>query len=220
MINFSKVFFNITTGSSSEERPQEAYSQQLQNLKRVWNEDSYGLERIARLFLCLSQFLFPVLLIRDVFGRRGAAERKLAVEAYTVVKFLLPLIVLGMGWYRYPWVTIAVAYFLTETIIHLLHLVFLSDVHTLAISYRRSLLLLFFHYAEVVFDFAVFYMAFNVLSRPGDMATALYFSLVTMTTVGFGDVYAANSAGQMIVMSELVVAVVFIVVFINHFSKN
>jgi hypothetical protein len=217
---FFKIFLNSDAQRTLDAKPPEAYIQQLGYLKQVWNEESYGLERIVRLFLCLAQFFYPILFIRDVFGRWGAWGRRLAVEAYTVFKFVFPLIVLGAGWYQYPFIIFLVVYFLTETFLHILHLIFLSDIHSAAISYRRSLLLIFLHYAEVAFDFAVIYRAFDLLSRPLDSVSALYFSLVSTTTVGFGDIYPKNSAGQGVVMAQLVVCVVFIVVFINYFSQQ
>jgi hypothetical protein len=220
MSNIGKIFINSASGKPLEGKVEEAYSQQYRYLRRVWEEESYGLERIVRLALCLAQFLFPILLIRDIFGKRGALARRLAVEFYTVFKFLFPLAVLGVGWYRYPFVVFLIIYFLSETFLHILHLIFLSDIHSAAVSYRRSLILIFLHYSEVVFDFAVLYMAFDLLSRPMDPVAAVYFSLVATTTVGFGDIYASNSSGQMLVMAQLTVCVAFIVVFINYFSQR
>jgi hypothetical protein len=214
-----KLFANIPANSKPE-RAREAYAQQLDYVKEIWNEQTFGLERLVRLFLCLVQFLFPVLLIRDIFGRFGPLGRRLAVETYTVLKFLFPLLVLWQGWYSRPYVVVLVVYFASDTFIHLLHLIFLSDLHPVAVSYRRALVLIFLHYAEVVFDFAVIYMAYDLLNRPMDVITAVYFSLVATTTVGFGDICAKNSAGQIVVMSQLAVCVVFIVVFINYFSQK
>jgi len=202
-----KLFSNIPAGTKPE-KVQEAYAQQLKLVKEVWNEQTFGLERLVRLFLCLVQFLFPVLLIRDIFGRLGPLGRRLAVETYTVLKFLFPLFVLWQGWFKHPFVIFLVIYFASDTFIHLLHLIFLSDLHPVAASYRRSLLLIFLHYAEVAFDFAVIYMAYDLLTRQMDVMTALYFSLVATTTVGFGDICAKNTAGQIVVMTQLSVCVV------------
>jgi hypothetical protein len=215
-----KIFINPARLVPKEAKTREAYVQQLQYLKQVWDEENYGLERIVRLLLCLAQFFYPILLIRDIFGRWGVAGRRLAVEFYTVVKLVFPLIVLWLGWYRYPLAIFFIIYLLSETLVHLLHLIFLSDIHSAAVSYRRSLLLIFLHYAEVAFDFAVIYMAFDLLNRPMDAVGALYFSVVATTTVGFGDICAKNTSGQLVVMSQLLICVVFIVVFINYFSQK
>ena len=100
----------------TDERVEGAYRQQVKCLKKVWNDDTYGLERILRLFLCIVQFIFPILLIRDIFGRLGTTSRKLAVEFYTVIKLFFPLLVLIFGLYRYPFVIFLIIYLLSETI--------------------------------------------------------------------------------------------------------
>ncbi len=220
MLSMGKIFINITSDKPLNEKGMDAYSEQLNYLKQVWDEESYGLERVFRLVLCLAQFLYPILFIRNISGKWGSRARRLAVEIYIVFKFLFPLAAMVSGWYNHTWVVCLTAYLLSETLVHVLHLVFLSDIHSSIISYRRSLLLLFFHYAEVAFDFAVFYMAFNVLSQPATLVKALYFSFVTATTVGFGDVVARNSAGQILVVAQLMVCSMFIVVFINHFAQE
>jgi hypothetical protein len=215
-----KVFINPVPEGGAREKIPEAYAEQVKYLKKVWNEQTYGLKRVVCIVLCLLQFLFPVLLIRDIFGRWGVLGRRLAVETYTVFKFFFPLIVLWLGWYRYPFVIFLIVYLLSDTFVHILHLIFLSDIHSAAVSYRRSLLLIFLHYAEVAFDFAVIYMGFDLLNRAMDPLTAVYFSIVATTTVGFGDICAKNSAGQLVVMAQLSVCVVFIIVFINYFSQK
>jgi hypothetical protein len=214
-----KIFSNVAAGSPAGSLP-EAYAQQVRFFRRVWHEETYGLERLVRLGLCAAQFFFPVLLIRDIFGRWGATGRKLAVEAYAVFKFFFPLMVLWQGWYRSPVIIFLIIYFLSDTFVHILHLIFLSDIHEAAVSYRRSLLLIFLHYAETAFDFATLYMAFDLLNKPMDAVSALYFSIVATTTVGFGDITAKNTAGQMVVMTQLSICVVFIIVFINYFSQK
>ncbi len=220
-MKFLKIFINPARLVPKEVKTRGAYVQQLLYLKQVWDEENYGLERIVRLLLCLAQFFYPILLIRDIFGRWGGVSgRRLAVEFYAIVKLVLPLVALWLGWYRYPLVIFLVIYLLSETLVHLLHLIFLSDIHSAAVSYRRSLLLIFLHYAEVAFDFAVIYRAFDLLNRPMDAVGALYFSVVATTTVGFGDICAKNTAGQLVVMSQLLICVVFIVVFINYFSQK
>ncbi|MFA5362633.1 MAG: potassium channel family protein [Candidatus Omnitrophota bacterium] len=215
---FWKIFVNSSFWSGK--KAESAYLHQLRYLKAVWNDDSYGLERLLRLFLCGIQFVYPVLLIRDIFGRKEAAARKLAVEAYVILKLLFPLIVLWTGLYRFPWVAAVIVYLLTETTFHILNLIFLSDVHSVSVSYHRSILLLFLHYIETALDFAVIYIAFDLLSEPLNWVSAVYFSMVASTTVGFGDIHARGTTGQAVVISQLVICVLFIILFINYFSQK
>jgi hypothetical protein len=214
----SKIFVNPAYYSGK--KADSAYLHQLRYLREVWNDDSYGLERLLRLFLCAVQFFYPVLLIRDIFGRKGVTARKLAVEAYVVIKLLFPFVVLLTGAYRFYWVIALIVYLLTETTFHILNLIFLSDVHSASVSYHRSILLLFLHYIETALDFAVIYIGFDLLSQPLNWISAVYFSMVANTTVGFGDIHARGSAGQAVVVCQLVVCVLFIILFINYFSQK
>ncbi len=204
----------------TDERAEEAYRQQVKCLKKVWHDDTYGLERILRLFLCIIQFIFPILLIRDIFGRMETTSRKLAVEFYTVIKLLFPLLVLIFGLYLSYFVVLIVIFLLCETIFHILNLIFLQDIHAITVSYHRSFLLLFLNYIEVVMDFAVIYLHFDLLSEKLSHLSAVYFSLVVNTTVGFGDIYPKSAGGQLVVMAQLLVCVLFIILFINYFSQK
>ncbi|MFH1075039.1 MAG: potassium channel family protein [Candidatus Firestonebacteria bacterium] len=80
--------------------------------------------------------------------------------------------------------------------------------------------MLFLSYVEVVLDFATVYMGFDLLSETLSPVSAIYFSLVTNTTVGFGDIHAKGAAGQLVVISQLLVCVLFIILFINYFSQK
>jgi hypothetical protein len=217
-MTLTKIFFNPNSVSGDKVEP--AYKHQVKFLKQVWDDDSYGLERILRLFLCVIQFIYPILLIRQLFGKWGPTSRKLAVEAYNVFKLFFPLLALSCGFYKSPFVVALIVYLLSETIFHILNLIFLSDVHMASVSYHRSILLLFLHYVEVVLDFAVIYIGFDLLSETLTPVSAVYFSMVANTTVGFGDIYAKGPAGQLVVIGQLMVCVVFIVLFINYFSTR
>lgn len=197
-----------------------AYLEQAQHLKKVWRDQTFGLERLVRLALCAVQFVFPVLLVRELSGRQGGPSRKIAVELYTLVKLGLPLLLLGFGLYRYRAAVFLIVYLMSETVLHILNLIFLEDIYPVSISYRRSILLLLMHYLEVVFDFAVIYIAFDLLSQPLSAVSAVYFSMVAHTTVGFGDIHAKGSAGQLVVVTQLAICVLFIILFINYFSQK
>ena len=214
-----KIFFNPHITSSH--KVESAYRQQVTYLKRVWNEDSLGLERLLRLSICLIQFLYPLLLVREVSGRLGGVTlRKLAGEFYTLLKLAFPLLVLSLGLYRHHWVIVPIVYLLSETVIHLLSLIFLFDIEDASLSYRRGILLLLLNYLEVVLDFSVIYIGFSLLSQTLSPLSALYFSLVASTTVGFGDIHAQAGLGQAVVIAQLLICVCFIVLFINHFSQR
>ena len=203
-----------------EQKMDGAYRQQIRYLKEIWNDDTYGLQRMFRIFLCLIQFIYPTLLLREIFGRLGITARKLAIELYVVIKLFFPVFVLLSGSYRYNFVVIVVAYFLSETILHILNLIFLSDIYSLTVSYRRSILFLFLHYIEVVLDFSIIYLAFDLLNKALTPISAVYFSFVTNTTLGFGEYHPKGSIGQIVVIFQLMIFIMFVVLFINYFSSR
>jgi hypothetical protein len=213
-----KIFFNPR--SIPAQSVSSAYKQRISYLKKAWESDTYGLERLLRLFLCLVQFIYPILLVKEIFGRISSRARKLAVEFYILLKLIFPLAVLYFGLYRYHFVIFIIVYLLSETILHILNLIFLADKEEFSLSYHRAILLLLLNYMEVALDFAVIYIGFGLLNEALNPVSAVYFSIVSSTTVGFGDIHAAGSFGQLVVMAQLLICLAFIIVFINYFSQK
>lgn len=213
-----KIFVN--SYAVSNDKTEAAYAQQILTLKKVWADDTYGLERLLRLFLCLAQFVFPILLVREIFGRWGTIARRVAVEFYIFLKLVFPFLVLYFGLYKYHLVIVIIIYLLSETILHVLNLIFLSDMHSVSVSYHRSMLLLFLHYLEVVLDFGAIYIAYDLLSEKLSWVSAVYFSLVANATVGFGDIVPKGTLGQAVLIAQLLVGILFILLFINYFSQK
>ncbi len=197
---------------------------QWRNLKKVWNNEKHndiGLEKILRLFLVAVQFAFPGIYIRDKFGRKGLTWKNLAIEAYVVFKTILPLLFLLTGVYSNGFVIFITSYLLAETILYVATLIFVSDIFAKPRSYRRSVLLLYFNYFEIVLAFAVIYGGLNLLnSRAESIIDFIYFSFVTSATIGYGDVYPTTDLGKIMVSFQSIVFLVFIVLFLNFFSSK
>lgn len=89
-------------------------------------------------------------------------------------------------------------------------------------SYRRIVVLALHNYFEAVVWFAAAYATFRhlfgekavVLSTP---VGALYYSMVTMTTVGYGEITPANDPGRALVVAHLFVAVFMTLVILARF---
>jgi hypothetical protein len=215
---FKKIF--VGAERTIEEKLGSAYSQQARHLREIWHGHSYGIERLFRLLLCLVQFIYPTLLIRSIFGNFGATSRKIAVETYILLKLLFPVFVLFSGLYRIHLVIWLIVYLLSETVFHILNLIFLSDVHSASVSYTRSVLLLFLNYMEVMLDFAIVYLGLDLLNRPLSAFSAVYYSFVTQATLGYGDYVPKSAAGQAVVVFQLIMVILFALVFINYFSSR
>jgi hypothetical protein len=202
---------------------------QFLHLKGVWTNKHYtdfGLERLIRLFLAVSLFLYPGLYIKSFFGRYGLIVRKIAVEFYVVFKLFLPIIFFELHVTHYIWAPVISGYLLTETIVYLAALIYLSNEFARPISYRRSLTALFINYIEICLDFAVIYSYCNY-NIPGFFKQKLvngmqvvYFSFSTSATVGYGDITPVHQFGQYLVIAQIMIFLVFVGLFINFFAAK
>ncbi|TNE69101.1 potassium channel protein [bacterium] len=229
-----KIFFLTLFLGHENSRPKNrkvnpAIKNQIQNVKRIWNNEKYndfGLERIIRLSLAISLFFFPGLYVRSFSGQFGLLARKIGVEIYVVFKLLLPLFFFQIGWTNHLWVAIIAAIMATETVIYLATIIYLSNEFTSPISYRRSLTTLFFNYMEICLNFAIIYSYCNYnipdffKNKLTSGLDAIYFSFVTSTTVGFGDIVVNKGFGQFLVIIQSILFLVFVGLFINYFTSN
>lgn len=206
-----------------------AIKNQCLNVKRIWNNKHYndfGIERIIRLTLALSLFIFPGLYVRHIFGKMGLLGRKLGIEFYVILKLFLPIIFFKLNLTKHLFMAIISGVMAIETILYLATLIYLSNEFAKPISYRRSITTLFINYIEVCLDFAVIYSFCN-LTIPNffnhTLTTdlqSIYFSFVTSATVGYGDITTSNSLGQFLIISQIVIFLVFIALFINFFASK
>ncbi len=91
----------------------------------------------------------------------------------------------------------------------------------------HAIVLTFFAYLHVALCFAVFYLGCAVLtgdrfSKNNDPALwsgpldSLYFSMITIATVGYGDFSPTKSAGKLLVMTEVLIGLALIVVVVQR----
>ena len=145
----------------------------------------------------------------------------MAIEFYVLFKTFLPFIFLVTGFYQHIAAVVIASYLLIETICYVASLIFVSDVFVKPRSYRRNILMLFLNYMEISMCFAVIYASLHLLgNRPYDMMDYIYFSIVTSTTIGYGDMHPASHLGQITVCVQAVMVVAFIVLFLNFFGSK
>jgi hypothetical protein len=208
----------------AEEKYVGALRRRVHNIQAIWNNDHHddvGLEKILRLFLAFSQFLFLGTYIKEVFGKLGRAYADLSIELFVLLKAVLPVIVIYFGWQDNTWLFYLVVWFLLETMLYVPTLIFASDLFSKPRSYRRSMLLLFINYLEIVFSFGVIYARGNYLNKPFmHWFDAIYFSIVTSVTIGFSDFYPVAPMGKFLVSAQSLFFLLFVVLFINFFSNK
>jgi len=201
-----------------------AYSNHKIHLVKIWNNAKHndiGFEKVLRLFLVAIQFIFPGLHYRNFWGKRGVIVRNVAIEFYVLFKTILPLIFLLTGLYKHLFAVIISSYLLLETICYVSALIFVSDMFVKPRSYRRNILMLFLNYLEIAFSFAVIYAGLHLL---GEKATSvidyIYFSIVTSTTIGYGDLHPVTNFGKILVCIQAIMVVAFVVLFLNFFGSK
>jgi hypothetical protein len=193
-----------------------------ENVRAIWNntfEEDAGLEKLVRLLLAVSQFLFPGVYIKHLFWRSGPMVQDLAVEVYVLLKTVFPVAVLTFGWYDRPVVMVLVLWFMVETLLYIPTMIFASDALPSPRSYRRSKLLIFINYLEVVFSFAVLHMAGQYMNRSfAHWGDAVYVSFVVTSTIGFGEYFPVTGLGKVVISVQSLFYLSYIALFISFFN--
>lgn len=189
----------------------------------VWDSSHYndfGIERIFRLFLVSSKVFFPGIYIELLTRNSAVYIRKIIGEFYVLVKTLMPFIVLYYRLWDIQWLFLFNIYLLIETFLYVFHKIFLPE-HNSSKMPRRSIILLFFNFIEVIGCFAVIYAAGNYLNQPVvNWIDALYFSLITGVTIGYGDFHPITNQGKILVMIQIMSTLSFLFLFFNFFAPR
>ena len=196
----------------------------LLNIRAIWNndhQDDNGIEKIVRLFLSGSQLLFPGIYIKYLACKKGYEYQDLALDFYVVGKVIFPLLTLIYDWQSSSIIVWILVYLLLETVLYIPTLIFASDSFSRPRSYKRSMLLLFFNYLEIVFSYAVLYSCGNYLNAKfNHWFDAIYFSIITSSSIGYGDFYPVTLYGKVLVSTQALIFLIFVVLFLNFFSTK
>lgn len=115
------------------------------------------------------------------------------------------------------------AYRLIEGFNYRLCIIFVDRYHSewSLRSLNRSLILLLINYCEMAVGFAILYLYTNsVLLDKGlitDPWNAVYFSIVTITTLGDGRFVPASTMGEFLVCAEAIMGLVFLALVVSMF---
>ncbi|MEO5777730.1 MAG: potassium channel family protein [Flavobacterium sp.] len=194
------------------------------NINAIWNNDHQfdnGIEKIVRLFLSSSQLLFPGVYIKYLANKIGHEYKDLAIDFYVLGKVIFPLFILINRLQENHIVIGIMMYLLLETVLYIPTLIFASDLFSKPRSYKRSMLMLFLNYLELIFSFAVLYTYGQNMNKPFEnWFDAVYFSIVSSNSIGFGDYYPITTFGKVLVSIQAMFFLSFVVLFLNFFSIN
>lgn len=218
---FSKIFLSEAAGKNYPgENP---YATQSKILSGIWNskeESSYGIERFFQFFVCLFQFIFPILFIRFLFMKCRTGTRKLVIDFYIILKLIFPILILFLHLYSRKSLIFVNIYLMFETVFLVFGIILIADESRTKLSYIRSLLILIIYYFQVTLGFSVIYIGYDLFQKELTPIAAIYASFVTTTTLGFGDYLPRNEAGQVVVILQLIAFILFVLLFINYFTPR
>lgn len=194
------------------------------NIKSIWNndhQDDNGIEKIVRLFLSSSQLLFPGIYIKYYACKLGYEYQDLALDLYVLAKVIFPVLILINGWQENEYLIWGLIFILLETVLYIPTLIFASDLFSRPRSYKRSMLLLFLNYLEIVVSFAVLYTLGNNMNKPFEhWFDSVYFSIISSNSIGFGDYYPTTTFGKVLVSLQALFFLSFVILFLNFFSTK
>ena len=194
------------------------------NIKSIWNkdhQDDNGIEKIVRLLLSSSQLLFPGIYIKYLASKIGPEYQDLIMDIYILLKVAFPFIILINELQSSVFLIYLMTYLLIETLMYIPTLIFASDLFTRPRSYKRSMLLLFFNYIEIVVSFGVLYTIGNNMNKPFEhWFDPVYFSIISSNSIGFGDYYPITTYGKMLVSVQALFFLSFVILFLNFFSTK
>ena len=210
--------------SINEQKSINPLEKRIQNIKSIWNNDhnhDNGIEKIVRLILSFSQLLFPGIYIKYFAHKKGIEYQDLALDIYVLAKVAFPVVILINQWNDNKILVGIMIYVLLETIFYIPTLIFASDLFSKPRSYKRSMLLLFLNYFEVVFAFGVLYSIENCMNKPFfHWFDSIYFSIITSSSIGYGDYYPVTLFGKVLVSIQSMFFLSFVVLFLNFFSTK
>ncbi|GEC78210.1 potassium channel family protein [Flavobacterium aquatile] len=194
------------------------------NIKSIWNndhQDDNGIEKIVRLLLSSSQLLFPGIYIKYLASKIGPEYQDLIMDIYILLKVAFPFIILINELQSSIFLIYLMTYILIETLLYIPTLIFASDLFTRPRSYKRSMLLLFFNYIEIVVSFGVLYTIGNNMNKPFEhWFDPVYFSIISSNSIGFGDYYPITTYGKMLASIQALFFLSFVILFLNFFSTK
>jgi NADH:ubiquinone oxidoreductase subunit K len=207
--------------------PRNPYRRNVEILFQIRTEDPerlFGTERLFLQLLVIVITCLPTTLVRLVGGWLGYRGRKIAVDLWVIAKPATLFGLLLLGLFTRRWAAIIALICLLDLYAYLLGLIFLKRYYTPPASYGRSVLALAINFVEAAFAFALLYLYTGVLAgRSGlvqSWGEAVYFSVITSATVGYGDIVPRNPIGRGLVVAQVLSSLLFIAIVLSTFVSN
>jgi len=200
---------------------------QWNKIKSIWLEKNiFGIEkwisRIIPLFRYISISFYISCIINCIELKCCKKNRNLAnkfIDLYIILKILFVIFLLFIQ--ILPCSNIYIFYLLIETLTILIEVFLITDYTKPPVSIKRSILILFINFQEMVLYFAVLYLYYNAIENIKCSLQAIYFSYSVAMTLGFGDFNAQHSkSGKILVIIQLIITSIFIFMLFSYFLSR
>ena len=189
---------------------------------------SFSLLHIAILLQNIINFITRSITKRSI-TKRSIIERSTINQLYVIIWLIILFVILILNAFLTPWlVTLIVVYRLIDIFIYRLYTIFVVrliipdktgwDLKSL----NRSLVSLFINYLEIIFGFASLYLVTDSVGYNLDLSLsswvdALYFSVITITTLGYGDIKPIAELGKWLTLLETMMGFILVVLVLGSF---
>jgi len=202
-------------------------------LKELWrNTDRHfsndlNLSILEKIFMSIIIVIrsFSLVNIKELFKNKRLKSE--ISEFYVVLWFVILIILLFSPIKSKLFIYILTIYRLIDGINYRLAIVFVDRYQKKwgLRSLNRTIILLIINLFEIVLIFAILYIQTQsignkeqqLLCNPLD---AIYFSLVTLTTLGYGDWIPINNLGEILIIAQLIIAFIFTGLVISFFMTG
>jgi hypothetical protein len=140
-----------------------------------------------------------------------------AAELYLALRFAYAILLIGYMSKSYALVFVT-AFIQSTSLIYLLKIVFPTEGRGLK-DPNRSLFFAFGHYLEIGLSMAYIYWVVDPFGGkdPITRIQSVYFSFVTMTTIGYGDLTPKSDLGQLLVVAHSIIGLFMLATVIGLF---
>ncbi len=167
------------------------------------------------------RFISPMLYISHCLRNKKTNIIHVSSDIYVLFRLGMLSILLFCNCIPRWLITVVALFFLFDILQYVSAIVFLSDVYKQPVSAKRTLMFFIINYFETILVFAIFHRQWGGLNVVNICSVqSLYFSMVTSTTLGFGDISPVNSSAQLRVVAQLVVSLLFVTIFISNASSR
>lgn len=197
--------------------PKDSYHQQMAFITAIWNNSKlFGLERWVMLVLATFRLVLPSMVVNLVAARFAYPHNKVVVDVYCILKPVLLFGILKLGLASGTWALILACILIADLYVYLLSVIFLGRVglYGQPASINRSVLLALINFIELAAAFSIVYLNLNALYYDDSVVTnwhqAVYFSVITAMTIGYGDVTPGTPPGRLVTSVHAFGSLVFV----------